>query len=128
MNLDSRSVAAPSGFRQTPRIALGKRARFNESLKDQIAGRRNSSSRRTSRVAARSGSFHIESHWSGSFFAGRRSTTFQQPSIKIAVEHPASTLRDFDGGRTFAERNKAFKRASDYSGSCRGLVVRQNLH
>jgi hypothetical protein len=121
MNLHSRSVAAPSSFCQTPRITLGKRARFNESLKGQIAGRCNSSSRRTSRgevfltrfgangiqniassqasniprafrVAARSGSFHIESHWSGSFFAGRRPTTFQQPSIKIAVKHPASTL------------------------------------
>lgn len=80
------------------------------------------------RVAARVRSRRFEIHRSSCFFAGRGPTTFQQPSIKIAVEHPASTLRDFDGGRTFAERNKAFKRASDYSGSCRGLVVRQNLH
>jgi hypothetical protein len=49
MNLDSRSVAAPSGFRQTPRIALGKRTRFDESLKDQIAARSDSVRRRTAR-------------------------------------------------------------------------------
>ena len=34
MNLDSRSVTAPSGFCQTPRIALGESARFNQSLED----------------------------------------------------------------------------------------------
>jgi hypothetical protein len=49
MNLDSRSVATPSGFRQTPRIALGKRTRFDESLKDQIAGRCNRIRRRSRR-------------------------------------------------------------------------------
>src|ERR1700722_3573106 len=49
MNLDSRAVAAPSGFRQTPRIALGKRTRFDESLKDQIAARSDSVRRRTAR-------------------------------------------------------------------------------
>ena len=41
MNLHSRSVAAPSGFRQTSRIALGKRARLDEALKCQIFGRSN---------------------------------------------------------------------------------------
>jgi hypothetical protein len=49
MNLDSRSVTAPSGFCQTPRIALGKRARFNKSFEDEIAGRCNGFWRRISR-------------------------------------------------------------------------------
>ena len=46
MNLDSRSVTAPSGFCQTPRIALSKRACFNEAFKDQITGRANGCRRR----------------------------------------------------------------------------------
>src|ERR1700751_3043551 len=41
MNLDSRPFAAPGDFSQAPRIALGKRARFDEALKCDIAGSRN---------------------------------------------------------------------------------------
>lgn len=41
MNLHSRSVAAPSGFRQTSRIALGKRTCLDEALECQIMARRN---------------------------------------------------------------------------------------
>ena len=49
MNLDSRLVTAPSGFCQTPRIALSKRACFNEAFKDQITGRANGCRRRAPR-------------------------------------------------------------------------------
>ena len=49
MEFDSGSIAAPSSFRQTPRIALGKRARFNKSLEDEVTRRCNGFSGWTAR-------------------------------------------------------------------------------
>jgi hypothetical protein len=67
MNLHSRSVAAPSGFRQTSRIALGKRTHLDEALKCQIVGGRNSFWRRISRGDSDSRHFRV-GHWSGGPF------------------------------------------------------------
>lgn len=67
MNLHSRSVAAPSGFRQTSRIALGKRTSLDEALKCQIVGRRNGFWRRVSRGDSGPRHFWV-GHWSGGAF------------------------------------------------------------
>ena len=120
MNLDSRSVTAPSGFCQTPRIALSKRACFSEGFKDQITGRANGCRRRALKgeialtgfvvcgirsaaswqarsilkvgfsVATLAGLHRFKTHQAAVASPGAGRATLQKPIVKISVENTAT--------------------------------------